>query len=462
MQRGLVAIVAVVVVVLATAGVRSDQGRPPESPGVIAITGATAIGTGAAPLADAVIVIDGSRIARVGPRATTVVPANATLIDVRGKFVIPGLADMHNHLQSGSFRTQQNTGINLTVLLASGVTTVFNPSVSLEDFAALKSTTSAESAAAPRFFSTGPIITVKGDQFGAGVEAPTPDTAADARATVARLKAAGVDAIKVNRDDLSWASKQRFPLMKLDVLSALVEEAHMRGLKAYAHAPMLAQAREFLQAGGDGLLHGIIDQPVDQPFLDLMQRNHAVYVPTLTLFEDVADVRAWGNRQALQVQGGTLSPLAESFKAPTFAQQFESFLDNTAFTRSHLTTARANLKRVSDAGIPVVMGTDTGFFGVMMGAASHLELALMVEAGLSPNAALHAATINAARMLGHERDAGSIETGKQADLVILDANPLGDIRNVSRIFRIVKGGVVYDPAQLLSNVRFTAGRGRGN
>jgi imidazolonepropionase-like amidohydrolase len=448
----------------ATIRVSGDQaqGAPAASSGVTAITGATVIGAAASPIPDAVIVIDGPRIARVGPRATTPVPASARVIDARGRFVTPGLADMHNHLQSGSFRVQQNININLAVLLAHGVTTIFDPSVSLADFAMLKSMASAETAAMPRVFATGPIITVKGDQFGAGVEAPTPETPDEARATIAKLAAAGVDAIKVNRDDLGWATKQRFTLMKLDVLSALVAEAHTRGLKVYAHAPMLAPAKEFLQAGGDGLMHGIIDQPVDQALLDLMKRNRAVYVPTLALFEDVGDVRAWTGRQSAQAQGGTLAPLADSFKAPEFARQFESFLDNTAFTRSHLATARANLKRVFDAGVPVVMGTDTGFFGVMMGVASHLELALMVEAGLTPRAALDAATINAARMLGHEKDAGSIDAGKQADLLLLDANPLDDIHNVTRIFRVVKGGIVYEPAQLLSNVRFTAGRGRGN
>ena len=98
----------------------------------------------------------------------------------------------------------------------------------------------------------------------------------------------------------------------------------------------------------------------------------------------------------------------------------------------------------------------------MMGASSQLELALMVDAGLSPAGALQASTINAARMLGREKESGTIEAGKVADLLVLDANPLDDIRNVGRIFRVIRGGTVHDPTQLLSNVRFTAGRGRGN
>jgi len=97
-----------------------------------------------------------------------------------------------------------------------------------------------------------------------------------------------------------------------------------------------------------------------------------------------------------------------------------------------------------------------------MGASSQMELAMMVEAGLTPENTLRAATINAARMIGREKESGSIEAGKLADLVVLDANPLEDIRNVRRIFRVVKAGTVFDPAQLLSSFHFTAPAGRGN
>ena len=101
------------------------------------------------------------------------------------------------------------------------------------------------------------------------------------------------------------------------------------------------------------------------------------------------------------------------------------------------------------------MGTDTGFFGIMMGVSSQIELALMVEAGLTPDAALATATINAARMIGRDRDGGTIEPGKAADLLILDANPLADVANVKRIHRVIKGGVVYEPARLLEGFRIT-------
>jgi imidazolonepropionase-like amidohydrolase len=434
---------------------RERQSSTSATPAVTAISGATVITAGSAPVADAVVIIEAGRISGVGPAATVTVPPNATLVDAKGKFVVPGVADMHNHLRSGSFRAQQNPLTVMTVLLAFGVTTVFNPSLSTAELATLKQATATDTSGLPRFFGTGPIVTVKSDMLGAQVGAPVPESPAEARAAIRSLKAAGVDAIKVARDDISWASSQRTATMSLDVLSALVSAAHDEGLKIYAHAPLLHHAKEVLRAGADGLMHGIIDQPVDQELIDLLIRNRAVYVPTLSLYEDVADVAAWGRRQSSHDERRIVSPIADGFTTPAAVQQFEGFFDNVSFTKQRLAVQRANLKQVFDARVPVVMGTDSGFFGIMMGVSSQIELALMVEAGLTPDAALAAATINAARMIGRDRDIGSIEPGKAADVLILDANPLADIANVRLIHRIVKGGVVHDPAQLLSGSRIT-------
>ena len=110
---------------------------------------------------------------------------------------------------------------------------------------------------------------------------------------------------------------------------------------------------------------------------------------------------------------------------------------------------RANLKKVNDAGILIVAGTDTSVPGVLLGLSSQAELMLLVEDGLTPMEALRAATVNAAKMLGREDAQGSVSAGKLADLVLRDGDPLADIRNVRRVYRVVKGGVVYDPAELL-------------
>ena len=358
---------------------------------------------------------------------------------------------MHNHLGVGgmSFGPQQENYVaNLARLLTVGVTTVFDPTLTEADFAKLKAAAAADSSPYPRFFGTGPSLTAEGDSLGA--QNPKPRTPDEARALVQMLKALNVDAIKIMRDDLTWASTRTMQPMPLDVMQAAVDEAHRLGLKVYVHAPRLARAKEALRAGVDGLLHGIIDAPIDQEFISLMKKNGAVYVPTLGMFEDVADVTAFARRQAPYWDQLGLQPPApySTFTSPAGAQLFNRLLDNTAYTKQQLPTLRANLQQASAAGIPIVMGSDTGFFGVLLGVATQLEMELMVEAGLKPIDVLRAATINAARMIGKEKELGSIEAGKLADLVILDANPLEDIRAVRRINKVVKGGVVYDPAKL--------------
>jgi imidazolonepropionase-like amidohydrolase len=249
--------------------------------------------------------------------------------------------------------------------------------------------------------------------------------------------------------------KMRLPLMKPEVLTAVIEEAHRQGLKVFAHAPMLESAKQVLRAGGDGLMHGIIDRPVDREFLELMTRNRATYVPTMAVYEDVGDVSAWARRQSVNWDKAALQPprFYDAFTSPIGAKQFEFFMSNATFTKERLPVQRANLKAVFDAGIPVVLGTDTGFFGVLVGAATQIELELMVEAGLTAEDALRAATINAARMVGREKDLGTVEAGKAADLVILDADPRADVRNVTRINRTFKGGVAYDPVDPARPVR---------
>jgi len=413
------------------------------------ITGATLIdGTTRPALQDAVIVIDGPRITQAGTRGSVAVPSGATVIDGQGRFVIPGLGGMHHHLLSGSMRPIVNRPSVLRRMLAVGVTTVFTPSLASQDFAALKAATAEDAAPYARFFGTGPSITVKEDAFGRAEGAAAPDTPAEAQTIVRDRKAAGVHAIKIMNDDVSWSIKTaRVPLMKPDVLRALIDEAHRQRLKVFAHAPMLDAAKQVLRAGGDGLMHGIIDQPVDQEFLSLMKQNRASYVSTMGLYEDVGDVAAWARRQSLNWDKAALQPprFYDAFTSPVGVKQFEFFFNNAAFTKEHLPVQRANLKAVFDAGVPVVLGTDTGFFGVLVGAATQIELELLVEAGLKPEDALRAATINAARMLGQEQELGTVEAGKAADLVILDADPRADIRNVTRIFRTFKAGVAYEP-----------------
>lgn len=165
-----------------------------------------------------------------------------------------------------------------------------------------------------------------------------------------------------------------------------------------------------------------------------------------------ADVAAWVRRlEALDERGVVPKDVYESFKSPEGVKRYYSVYG--VVTKEQLQFLANNARRVFDAGILVVAGTDTSVSGVLLGVSSQMELVLLVESGLTTTEALRTATLNAATMLGREKDLGTVETGKLADLVVLDANPLADIRNIRKVHRAIKGGVIYDPAQILATNR---------
>ena len=408
---------------------------------VVAIVGGTVITPGAATdRSVSTILIEGGRITQVGPELKVRVPTGAQTIDARGKFIIPGLIDTHHHLGSGLFgAAQPDPSKNLAELLSWGVTSVFNTGTSAQVFNTLKAATKADDAPYPRFYSSGRIFGAKGG-WAADYAPATPD---EARAYVREAKTAGVDAIKLVYDDMSWLRKEPLLVMQVDVLRAIVEEAHAQGLRAYVHAPILRFAKDALRAGADGFVHGILSDPVDAEFLELMKKNRAFYSGTHTVFEACGDLAGWSRRlQAFDDRGRIPTAAYEALRAPDAIARWEKSWTNTAYTKEKLPVLRANLKRLSDAGVAIAAGTDTGVPGVVLGLASQIELLLHVESGLSTAATLQAATLTAAEMIGAGKELGLIAPGGHADLVVLDADPLVDIGNVRRIFRVMKAGIL--------------------
>lgn len=423
-----------------------------------AITGVTVIdGISREPLRDAVVLIEGTRISAVGSRSRTKIPPAARIIDARGKYLIPGLADMHNHLGDGTFSFTEGPSDfkkNLARMLGFGFTTLFDQGIpDLKSFAELKDLATADTAPYPRFFAVGVRFAASGGH-GSALGAYTPETPEEARKNVRDLKRASVDGVKIVYDDLSYVTNQPRPMLKSEVVAAIIDEARNQGLKSYVHAPVLKYAKEVLRAGASGLVHGIISEPVDDEFISLMKKNRAVYITTHSIFESVANLGGWARRQAAFDKRGLIpGDIYELGMRPATVEQWEARWANLSIAKAKLPILRANAKRLQDAGVVVVLGSDTASAGsgtgVILGLASQVELALLVEAGLTPLQALQAATINAARMIGREKDLGTVERGKLADLLILDADPLSDIANVHQIYRVIKGGVVYDPAELL-------------
>lgn len=411
---------------------------------VKAIVGATLIdGTGRAPLADAVIIIKGNRITQVGPAAKTKIPTGAKKIDATGKFVIPGLADMHNHLDEGGFVSRTaapDYRRNLQSLLGWGFTLIFAPGLD-ESFAELKRLASEEPHSYPHFFGVARQFGAKGGHGSAG--GYSPDSPAEARSAVKEIKASGADAVKMVYTDLIYVSKQPFPMLKPDVMAAIIDEAHKQGLKVYVHAPVLKYAKEVLRNGADGLVHGILSDPIDDEFISLMKKNRAVYITTHAIFESVADMAGWARRaQAMNERGLISHETIAVGLDPKRVKAWEDKWNNLSYMRERLPILRANTKKAWDAGLLVVPGSDTGNSGsgVLLGLSTQMEFEVLVESGLTPGQVIQAATMNAARMIGKENELGSITPGKLADLVILEANPLTDIRNVRTVHRVIKNG----------------------
>ncbi len=445
----------------------------------LAIVGATVVNVDrdgpAATSVATTILIRGDRIVAVGPDAGTPVPPEARVIDGRGKWVIPGLIDGHVHFfQSGNLftrpdvvdlnrrmpyaqevaRNQARLDATFKIWLASGVTGVVDLGGPMWNFEVRER--ARQTRAAPRVAVAGPLISLVDDR---PLDLGDPPIIAARSATQARSLAEiqlarRPDYVKAwfihgRRDDLQ---------AQTTVVKAAGDAAHAAGVPFAVHATELAVAKAALRAGADYLVHSVEDQPVDDEFIELLQRSGALYCPTLfvTMGYDLAlsdqwaptaDERRLADPQVLSTLQG-LSTVPED-QLPRWVAQ--ALREKALVTLSPVMAA--NLRRVWAAGVPVVMGTDAGNIGTVHGPALFREMALMQQAGLSPLQVLRSATLQGARALRLDDDAGLVAPGRLADLVLLDADPLASLSNLSRTWRVIKGGEVFDPRSLIDSLR---------
>jgi imidazolonepropionase-like amidohydrolase len=384
----------------------------------------------------ATLVLEKGQIRTVTRDFEPLLPENVERIDGRGLFVMPGIADMHNHLRSGRFAPGDDQLGVLRELLQWGVTTVLNPGVATDKFAALRTAIASNPTEYPTTFLVNGLFTTAGG-WGDGYR---PETVAAARALVRELRRSGSDGLKLMYDDMRWATTRPFAVMDENVLTAIVDEAHVQGMQAFVHAPILSLAKQALRAGVDCLLHGILDEPVDAEFISLMQANGACYISTLVMFEASTGYKAWADRlEATDLNGRMQAKdLALFRKIPTGTAR----LDNTAWAAERLPVLKQNLMSVYRAGIPIVIGTDTGIPGVIAGLAVQIEMIMHAEAGMPPLAVLEAATNGAAVVMGRESSDGQLVAGAPADLLILDADPRLDVGNVRHLRQVIRAGRV--------------------
>lgn len=360
--------------------------------------------------------------------------AAARHVDAAGGYLLPGLVDLHHHLAQGTLeRETAPTRRRLLEELPSwGITAVLDPNLALGTWRELEPLLP-EAGACARVYRTGPSIGAEGGWAGEGVAGPEA-----ARASVRAAAAAGVDAIKLVLDDMTWLGSRAMPVLDPETLAATVDEARRAGLPVWAHAPRLELAKRALRAGVTGLVHGVVSGAVDDELIGLMREREAVYVPTHVLFETYADFAHGVRRQQL------LDPQErrryQDLTSKKMLAEWRSWWDRTGDLAKQLPVLRANLRALAEAGVLIAAGTDAGTPGVLSGVSLHLELRLMVEAGLTPAQALRSATLGAAAALGLAGDRGRIAAGQRADLLLLRESPLDRLSALESLDGVVLAG----------------------
>jgi len=443
----------------------------------ISLVGATVINPADGKvLPNTTVVINGDKIERVSMGKQDA----ATLgkqIGCAGKFILPAYIDTHVHFfQSADLFTRPDVAdFNSTRpykdevawikshlddvfarYIRSGITSVVDVGGPMWNFEVRRKANA--TAKAPHVAVAGPLISsVSREKLDLGdppiVKIDTPD---QAREFVGKLAQQKPDLVKiwyiVDKDHPVDAFRP--------IVRATIEESRAHKIRVAVHATELETARAAVEEGADVLVHSVIDKPVDDAFVKLLKDRHVILCPTLVVFERYGrtfshqlnltpEEQKWGNAEV--ISSLDVTKIAQE-KLPQRAK--DALADpNAALDKIKKTydVALPNLKKLEEAGVTIAAGTDAGNIGTIHGPALFREFQLMKEAGLTPMEILQCATANAAKLFGGETGAriGRLENGYFADLVILNSNPLDDIKNASDIETVIKNGVMYSADSIL-------------
>jgi len=460
-----------------------------------AIVGATLIdGRGGPPVRDAVVVLREGRIECAGPRARCPVPVGVDTLDARGTWVLPGLVDAHVHYSQTGWADGRPDALDLRerfpydgveqrlrthperfhrAWLASGVTAVFDVggypwTIRMRDEAE-------RSLEAPHVAAAGPLLSTIDFWLNLPAERQfifLHDTTS-AGEGVRYLKSLGASAVKVwfiVRPGADFDSMER-------AVTAAGAAARRAGLPLIVHATGLREAKAALRAGASMLVHSVDDLPLDDEFVAMAKANGTIYCPTLTVrdgYGRMYEAGVTGRPPAIDDPNGAVDSLtrAHVMATPgeaTHARLAPSAAPNAPADVPHMLAARLqrlrdaqnkahrmmadNLRRVMSAGIPVAMGTDAGNPLTLHGPAVYPEMETMQADGMRPMDVIVASTRNGARAMGREKDFGTIEPGKMADLLLVGADPARDVANLRRVRWVVRGGVVRSLAEMQATIR---------
>lgn len=407
------------------------------------------------------VYMTGERIAGVGePPPGWPGEANVEVVDCAGRYLLPGLIDAHVHLRASPHQGPSSdrpvpplaevppatgNGLNahvgrLHTFLYCGVTAVYDAGNDPDIVYGLRELERSGTTPAPRVHCTGRLITSPGGHGAqAGMEVGGPE---DVDRVVAEHLAAEPDLVKITYDEHNWGVRPLISILEPAVLRRIIDAVHAAGQRVAVHVSNELRAREAVDCGADVLAHPVIQSPVTEEFVDLLADRQLPVVSTLAIGERyfrLADDAGF-------VDTGFYANCDDDTERTRLkteenaAQRANRWAD---WMRVMTPVAQENLRMLAAAGGVVAAGTDLSF-----GPDFHRELELLQQAGIPPMEIIRAATHHGARVLGREDELGTVAVGALADLLVVDADPTSDVRNLSTISTVLKGGRVVDRSSL--------------
>lgn len=408
-------------------------------------------GTGQPPKENVDLVLQADKIRDIVKTGSQSYPKGTRIVDARGKTVMPALINAHGHLgllkgtqMAATNYTKENILRQLKHYEAYGVDTVVSLGTDQDQIYQLRDEQRQATLPGARILTAGQGFGVAGGnpplKMGT-VEVYRPDSVQKARADVRELATHHPDILKIWLDD----NFHKVPEMKPGIYQAIVDEAHRLKLRVAAHVFYLEDAKSLVKSGVDVLAHSIRNRSVDQELIAAMRQKNVFLIPTLTLDQShyiYAEQPSWMKDSFFKA---ALEPgVLEMLHSEAYINKVRKDPDTPKWQAASATSLR-NLKTLYDAGVKVGFGTDSGADPArIQGFDEHRELQLMVEAGLTPMQAILCATRDNAQLLGIN-SIGTLEPGKQADFLVLDGNPLDDIRNTTKLFAVWHAGQQIDP-----------------
>lgn len=457
-----IATVVVLTALSATGESAAQASRGALARGTFAITNVAVIPmTHDTLIADATVVVRDGRITALGPSGRVRIPSGARRIEGRGKYLIPGLADMHTHLYADDAVPDSVAPAELGVMVANGITAT-RLMIGTPEHVALRRAIESGAITGPQLWIAGPQLTGRQES-----NARTVTTPEQAREAVRQVSDAGYDFVKLTLDIpppvydaiVEEAGRRRIPLVghvdpRVGVPRALAAGQHIEHLDNYMETVLAdsAPSRESVSDFGVGRLRNwetldhVDDRKVEQ-IAGATARSRTFTTPTLAMFKSSFAVGIPDSVIRGRPDWNMITPGIRSL----YLRARDRFWQNPpseARRRRYIDVRNRLTRAIVDSGGTIMAGSDTPEWFNVYGWALHRELETLVAAGLSSWQALAAATVNPAAFLGATAEWGTIETGKRADLVLLSANPLADIRNTTRIEGVALGGRWFAPDEL--------------